>query len=386
MLLEIGLALLLAKVFGYGMEKLKQPAVVGEIAAGIFIGPFVAGQLFNIQYLTDITEDLAKLGIIFLLFISGLDIGMGEIKKAGKKGVLTSLFDVVFAFFFGFLAGQILGYDPRVSIAFANILVATSVGVTVRTLMEMRALHSNVGELILTVAVLDDILAIIVLSITLGKGDSIFLIGEITLFFIIFLITAFLITKFSRIRLAMPNLILTGAISFMLIFSAIAQHLGLAAITGAFFAGLALSNFPYRRRIIEFTRQVGEIFFIPLFFVWVGASFKLDAVLGIGVLALVLIPMAFLGKILGCSIGAKVCGFKTRDALAVGVGMMPRMEVALVVITTEMSMNIFGSESLAHQVLATTILLVIISSMITPFALKMVYKPEGDQSKPAPTD
>ncbi|KAA0000065.1 MAG: cation:proton antiporter, partial [Thermoplasmata archaeon] len=124
-------------------------------------------------------------------------------------------------------------------------------------------------------------------------------------------------------------------------------------------------------RIIEFTRGVGEIFFIPLFFVWVGASFDFYALKDMGMLVLLFVPMALIGKVIGCSLGAKISKFKTRDALAVGIGMMPRMEVALVVVTTEISMGIF-SDALAHQILAATILLVIISSILTPILLKIV--------------
>ena len=380
MLLEIGIALILAKVAGYAMEKVKQPAVIGEILAGIIIGPFIAGKFLGIKYLSPETEGIAQLGIILLLFISGLEIGIEEIKTAGKNGMVTSLFDVAIAFFFGYIAGQVLGYDIRVSIAIGNIMVATSVGITVRTLMEMHALHSKVGELILTVAVLDDILGIIVLSITLGQGKPIILLMKIILFFFLFILAAFVVFKIKEIKVHVPRLILTVALSFAFIFSALAKSLGLAAITGSFFAGLVFSNLPQRRRINEFTRQMGEIFFIPLFFVWVGASFDFYALENMGKLVLLFIPMALVGKIIGCSAGAKLCGFKIRDALAVGVGMMPRMEVALVVVTSEIAMGVFN-ETLAHQVLAATILLVIISSFITPVALKIVYREEKEEQR-----
>jgi len=137
---------------------------------------------------------------------------------------------------------------------------------------------------------------------------------------------------------------------------------------------------PQRRRIDDFMRQMGEVFLIPLFFIWVGASFDFNALGDMGKLVLLFIPMALMGKIIGCSAGAKVCGFRARDALAVGVGMMPRMEVALVVVTIEMSMKIFN-DALAHQVLASTILLVIVSSLITPPLLKIVYRGESSEKQ-----
>ena len=380
MLLEIGVALLLAKILGFAFEKLKQPAVIGEILTGIVVGPFIAGKLFGMEYLSPVTEGLGEMGIILLLFISGLEIGVDEIKTAGKKGLLTSLFDVSIAFLFGVIAGHILGYDIRTSIAIGNIMVATSVGITVRTLMEMHALHSKVGELILTVAVLDDVLGIVVLSITLGQGEPAMLIFKIFIFFLIFMAAVLIIRRMREIKIGIPRLMLTAAIAFAFIFSAVAVDLGLAAVTGAFFAGLIFSNLPQRRRIDDFMRQMGEVFLIPLFFIWVGASFDFNALGNMGKLVLLFIPMALIGKIIGCSAGAKVCGFRARDALAVGVGMMPRMEVALVVVTIEMSMKIFN-DALAHQVLASTILLVIVSSLITPPLLKIVYRGENSEKQ-----
>ncbi len=372
MLIEIGIALILAKLIGYALEKIKQPAVIGEILTGILLGPFIAGKI-GISYLSKTTEGIAYIGIILLLFISGLEIGIDELKTVGKNGFITSFFDVSIAFFFGYLAGHILGYDLKTSIAIGNILVATSVGITVKTLMEMHALHTKVGELILTVAVLDDVLSIIVLSITLGQGEPSILLLKIFTFFLIFLLLLFFSNIVKEIKFHIPRFLLTLSISFALIFSAFAKSLGLAAITGSFFAGLIFSKLPQRRRITDFIRQMGEIFFIPLFFVWVGASFDFSALEEIGNLVILFIPMALVGKIVGCSIGAKICGFKARNALAVGIGMMPRMEVALVVVTTEITMGVFN-EILAHQVLAATILLVIISSFITPILLKLVYK------------
>jgi Kef-type K+ transport system membrane component KefB len=373
LLLAIGLALILARFVGYLLEKIKQPAVIGEILAGIIIGPFVLGKIFDIQYLSPETEALGQLGIILLLFLSGLEIGLDEIKSASKNGFITTCLDASFAFLFGFIAGHILGYNLIVSVAIGNILVATSVGISVKTLMDMKALHSKVGELILTVAVLDDVFGIVILSITLGHGGTNFLILKVMLFFLIFLAILLVFNKVKNIKLHIPNLILTSSLAFLFLFSALAKMLGLAVITGSFFAGLLLSESRQRRKLIEFTRRVGEIFFIPLFFVWVGASFDFYALKDIGILVLLFIPMAMIGKILGCSLGAKICGFKSRDALAVGIGMMPRLEVALVVVTTEISMGVFSKE-LSHQILAATVLLVMITSLVTPFLLKIVYK------------
>ena len=146
-----------------------------------------------------------------------------------------------------------------------------------------------------------------------------------------------------------------------------------------FFAGLLVSNFPQKKRIRGFTRQIGEVFFIPLFFVWVGASFDFHALEDIGIFVVIFIILALIGKIVGSSVGARISGMRFRESLVVGIGMMPRMEIALVVVSTEVAREIFD-EPLAHHMMAGTILLVIISTLITPFLLKMIYKKKRDAS------
>lgn len=383
LLLELGLALFLARILGYAFDRVKQPAVIGEILSGIILGPFIMGNLLGFNILSESidapVEAIAYMGIVLLLFLSGIETGVGELKNSGKNGIITSAFDVAIAFLFGYLVGGAMGYDTIHRIAIGNIFSATSVGITVRSLMEMEALHTNVGNLILTVAVLDDILGIVILSVTLGQGSPEMMLLKILLFFAIFLVLLYAFYHFQKVKIKanIPRFVLTSALAFCFIFSALAVSLGLAAITGSFFAGLLLSVLPQRRRIVEFIHQIGDVFFIPLFFVWVGASFDFSALHGVGMLILYFIPMALLGKIIGCSMGARLTGFKNRDAIAVGVGMMPRMEVALIVVATEISMGIFTG-NMAHQILASTILLVIISSLITPFALRAIYKPPPD--------
>jgi Kef-type K+ transport system membrane component KefB len=374
MLLEIGIALILAKLIGALFERLHQPTVIGEILAGIVMGPFILGAVFDVDYVSAETGGIAQIGIILLLFISGLEIGIEEIRTAGKAGLVTALFGVAFAFLFGFLVGAAMGYDLVVGIAIGNIFVATSVGITVKTLMDMHALHSRVGELILTAAVLDDLFGVIILSVSLGSGHPEMLSLKIVLFFALFIGALLFINRVKEKKMHIPRLVITMAIATALILAAVAEELGFAAVTGSFFAGLLFSRMPQKRRIIEFSRGLGEIFFIPLFFVWVGASFDFNTREDVGMLVLLFIPLAFLAKILGCGLGARLVSFTGRDALAVGIGMVPRMEVALVVVSTIITMGVLPSTELENQMLAATILLVILSSIVTPVLLKAVFR------------
>lgn len=390
MLLEIALALILAKTLSHLFEKIKQPAVIGEILTGVILGPYLLGRFSNINLSilgneiihvslnlgTTEFEAVATLGIITLLFLSGLETKFDDMKNAGKGGIITSLLDVSVAFLFGYLVGHTLGFPTIQSLAIGAILTATSVGITVRTLMDMRKLATKSGTLILTVAVLDDVLGILILSMIIGKGSPIIIgIKAVVFFAVILFLGLHFIPKIMRIGdvIHAKQVLLTAALVLCFLFAALAESVGLAAITGAFLAGLLIGTTPQSKRILDFTRDIGYSFLIPMFFVWVGASFDFSSIGDVGLLVLLFIPAAIVGKIIGCSTGAKISGLTNREALQVGLGMIPRMEVALVVVATEISLGIFQGET-AHQMLAATILLVIITATLTPIILKIAYK------------
>ncbi|MCD6467751.1 MAG: cation:proton antiporter [Thermoplasmata archaeon] len=390
MLLEIALALILAKTLGYLFEKIRQPAVIGEILTGVLLGPYILGrfsdinlslfgnEIFHVTINLESTdfEALATLGIITLLFLSGLETKFDDIKNAGRGGMVTSILDVSIAFLFGYLVGHILGFPTLQSLAIGAILTATSVGISVRTLMDMGKLATRSGTLILTVAVLDDVLGILVLSMIIGKGSPIVIgIKAVVFFVVIIFLGLHFIPKVMKIGdiIHARQILLTAALVLCFLFAALAESVGLAAITGAFLAGLLIGTTPQSKRILDFTKDIGYSFLIPLFFVWIGASFDFSAVGNVGLLVLLFIPAALAGKIIGCSTGAKISGLTNREAMQVGLGMIPRMEVALVVVATEISLGIFQGEA-AHQMLAATILLVIVTAVLTPTLLKIAYK------------
>ena len=272
--------------------------------------------------------------------------------------------------------------SPAHSLAIGAILTATSVGITVRTLTEANSLSTRFGLMILTVAVLDDIWGILILSVVLGTGSAVELIIKVVVFFVLTLgiglpLIGYVMKIDKLIRI--PLILSTTGLTICFFFAALAHSMGLAAITGAFVAGLIISKTPQAKIVSEHIKTVGYAFFIPLFFVWVGANFDFKQLGGIGPIVLLFIPLAFLGKIIGCSLGSKISGLSNWESLIVGVGMIPRMEVALIVVTTEISMGIFTG-ALAHQMLASTLLLVIITSLLTPPILKIMIK-RGESKK-----
>jgi len=373
-------------------EKIKQPAVVGEILAGVLLGSFVLGRLSGIGFSTagysfcltmpDFTsetfESIASIGIIMLLFISGMETEVDKFKKIGKIGFSTASCGVVLPFLFGFLVGYYFGFPIQACLAAGTIFVATSIGTTARVLMDMHALNTDVGMTILSAAVIDDVIALIILTIVLGVGSPEWLLLKIAVFFLITLYFGFRIVARlmnSSSRLADPKIFLTIGMVLCFVFAFFAEELGIAAITGAYIAGLAIGTTIHSKKIIDDVRTIGHIFFIPLFFVWIGASINLSMLKTIGIFAVFFIPLAIAGKFVGCSIGARLGGLPGRKAIIVGIGMIPKMEYALITVTLAVSRGIFTGPT-AHQMLGVTVLHVCITTLLAPILLKATFKKE----------
>jgi len=398
-LLLVALALIFARILGYLFDRLKQPAVVGEIIAGIFLGGIVLA-VFSGQILVfydyklplpqlDFTSNefvlLAEIGILFLLFISGLETRMSKLKKMERASSFVAVGGIMFPLAFGVFSGLSFGFSSQESIVIGLILVATSVGVTVRTLMDLHVLDTDVGTTVLGGAVIDDILGIILLAFVLGIEslmDAVWISVRIAVFFLIFLILGLkIIDKILDLgeKIHLPKAFLSISLSILLIYSFFADRAGISGIIGAFIAGILIGQTVRSHKIANDVKTVGYGFFIPLFFVWVGASLWENAgddplsLAAIGVFSAVIIIVGIAGKIIGCGIGAKLAGMNSRESLQIGVGMIPRMELALIIVAAAISHEILTGEA-AHQILVTTILLTIVTALVAPFLIKATFK------------
>ena len=394
-ILLMALALIFARILGYIFDKLGQPAVIGEILAGIILGGLgiaaFSGQefsFFDITFLLpqlDFTSHeftlLAEIGILFMLFISGLQTSLAKLKKMEKASSFVAAGGIILPLLLGFLVGLFF-FSWQESIVVGLILTATSVGVTVRTLMDLHVLDTDVGTTILGGAVIDDVLAIILLAFILGIESPLWIGFKVVVFFLIFLYLGLkVIDKILDLgeKIRLPKAFLSVSLAIFFIFSFFADKAGIAGIIGAFVAGILIGQAVRSQKIIDDVKTIGYGFFIPLFFVWVGASLwqgvsrDLSSFVAIGILALVIIAVAIVGKIVGCGIGAKLAGMSSRESFQVGVGMIPRMEVALIIATAAISHGLLTGQ-IAHQILATTVLLTIATTLITPFLIKVVFK------------
>ena len=389
MLIELALALIFAKIMDEIFIRKRQPPVIGEILVGIFFSLtafFLPPSIHFVNYEFSINLDIhhpafdffADMGILFLLFLSGMETNLEDFKKSGKNAIFTGAFGVLLTLLFGFLFSfYLLGFDFKTAMVFGTIYTATSVGVTARTMMDMGILNTRVGNTILAAAVADDVFGIILVTIVLSSGEIV----EVAIGILLFFLSLYFISKYKSIEKIMqhadnflhtPFGIVSISVGTMLLFAYFAQLSKIAPITGAYFAGLLIGQSRQSRKITAPIRAIAYSIFIPIFFVKVGILVDFNLISSFNILLLGVIPLVFLGKVIGCGLGAKLSGLNMKESLRVGVGMTPEMEVALVIATLAYSSGIFGM-AMGTAVVTTTILYVVISAVLTPLTLKKLY-------------
>ena len=402
------MALISARIIGYLFFKIKQPVVIGEILAGIILGGIIvlifSGQNFVVlnykipmpmlNY-SDTSFNpfnfLAELGILFLLFISGLEINIKKLKKSEKPASMIAIGGVFVPLILGFIA--CVFFIPELnfheSIAIGLILTATSVGVSVRSLMDLGLIHTDISAKILSSAVIDDVLGIILLALALTIEKSIYDVAwvgiKIVIFFLIFLILGLKIID--RIldlgeKIHLPKAFLSVSLAILLIYSFFADKAGISGIIGAFVAGVLIGQNVRSAKIIEEVKTIGYGLFIPLFFVWVGTRiwnpcfcWEISKIAFVIKISIVLIFTGIIGKVIGCGLGAKLAKMNNKEALQIGIGMIPRMELALIISTATITRG-FVRTDIGTQIITATIILTLVTTLITPILIKASFKKE----------
>lgn len=385
-LLVLAIILLSTKVLGLLSERVHMPQVVGALLAGILLGPSVLGMVSETDFLTKTSE----IGVIILMFGAGLDTELKELKKTGVASFVIALIGVVvplvggYACYAGFFADKSDPVDMLKGLFIGVVLTATSVSITVETLREMGRLHGKVGTAILGAAVIDDVLGLIALTVLSAFTDESVrihvVLGRIGLFFLFVAAVGFVAHKiFARMDTAWgeKRRVAIGGLVFCLCMSYVSEALfGIADITGAYFAGLILCNIMRTRSYIaKKLTVVSYMFFSPVFFASIGIKTELTGMSGkLFVFSVVLLVVAILTKILGCGLGAKLCGFHTNEALSVGVGMISRGEVALIVAQKGAQAGLVD-----EHMFPAIVLVVIVTTLITPILLKVVMRHDAPQ-------
>ncbi|WP_457743155.1 cation:proton antiporter [Thermococcus sp.] len=371
LILYLALMLLTAETFGWLFSRIGQPVVLGQIIGGILLGLVFPP--------TGEVKDISMIGVIMLLFLAGLESSVEELREAGKSGFSVAFVGVIVAFAMGFaVTYPFKGFDQ--ALLYGALTTPTSVSLTVRVLMEIGRLKSREGTTILTAAIVDDILGIIVLTVVISSlvsgGVSVLSLLEILVkvgLFIAVMVFAmprvldYTLRKVVRIGFADSTVTLSMAALFA--FAYIAEHMNLASILGAYLLGLALSETEFRKPIFEHSRIIAHSVFVPLFFVDVGMNIPVRDLKSAGVFALLFSLVAIVSKVIGCGIGALIGGMRSREALRVGVGMIPRMGVELAMLAIAMKAGIVGSD--AYLVI---VLMIFLSTLVTPPLLKLAFR------------
>lgn len=358
-----------AKILGELFERVKQPAVIGEILAGVVLGPFIFGLINPLQMETfHVYEVFAEVGVIILLFSIGLHIKVDDILKVGKTSSVVAILGVILPFFFGYLFTLTSDHTTVEALFIGAAMVATSVGITARVFADLGILDSRVAKVMLGAAVIDDILALLVLAVVTGLGQGAISYVKITLLtleaagFIIFLtiIGKGLIPRLGPFLgfFKTKNAPFALALLFCLGLSAVASYIDLAAIVGAFMAGMVLAELNVEFRFSSKFESLYD-FLVPFFFVVMGTQVDLSVFTKFNLVgaALILTVFAILGKLIGCGLGAWSLGWK--EASVVGVGMVPRGEVGMIVASIGLGMGVISTDLYSiviFMVIATTIL------------------------------
>ena len=387
-LLDLALILLSTKVLGLLTRRFKMPQVVGALLAGVILGPAVLNTLSDVDFITKMSE----VGVIVLMFTAGMETDIKELKKTGAASCIIALIGVLVPLGGGFLLahffnGSDLSQGATASIFLQNmfigvILTATSVSITVETLKEMGKLNTRAGNAILGAAIIDDILGIIALTIITSMADPNVNIGIVLLkvvaFFIFAGVAGVLFFLFFRklqnhYHKDMRRFVILAFVFCLLISYCAEEFFGVADITGAFIAGLIISNTQRAPYIASRFETLSYTLISPVFFASIGLKMVMpEMTTSIIVFSILLMVIAVLTKIVGCGLGAKLCHFTTRESVQVGVGMVSRGEVALIVATKGAALGL-----MSDSFMGPIILTVVLTTVIAPVLLKIAFSDKG---------
>ncbi len=385
-LLDLAIILLCTKLLGVATKKVQMPQVVGALAAGLLLGPAMFGVLSE----TDFLATVAELGVIVLMFSAGLETDIKELKKSGKAAVVIAFCGVLLPIAGGFLAAWffnkpgMIESDASCSVMLQNIfmgvvLTATSVSITVETLKELGKLKTRTGNAILGAAIIDDILGIVALTVITSMADPsvhiAVVLGKVAAFFVFAIVVGYLFYRGYKYWMSQADRMrhrhVIIAFVFCLLMAYVAEHLfGVADITGAYIAGLIISNTERSEYLQEKYDILSYLLLSPVFFANIGISVELPKMTPTIILfTLIFVIVAVLTKIVGCGLGAKMCGYQPHQCKRIGIGMVSRGEVALIVASKGAAVGLLGS-----SFMGPVVVMVVITTIITPVLLKVVYR------------
>jgi len=376
-----------AKIGGYLSARLKQPSVLGELLAGLILGPTLLDMLhvwpvFSAdQHLGESITLMAELGVLLLMMLAGLELHLSELLKSGKVAALAGSLGVIIPLGLGWGIAVLFGAASSEALFIGLTLAATSVSISAQTLMELNVLQSRVGLAMLGAAVFDDILVILALSVSFilvggaagGLSSVIITILSMIGYLVVASLLGFwLLPRLSRWidRLPISQGMLAFALITSLIYAWAAEVVGgMAAITGAFLVGLFLARTPFKERIEAGVSALAYGFFVPIFFINIGLEVNMRTIGG-GTLwfALIITLVAVLSKLAGSGLGARLGGFSARESWQLGIGMVSRGEVGLIVASFALAEGLLSLENFS-----VVVFMVIMATLVTPPMLRASF-------------
>ncbi len=372
-LLEVLLLIVLAKVLGEVFSRISLPRVIGELLAGIILGPSILAVVAPTEEL----EILSTIGVVFFMLSAGLEIDLERLMKHFREGLLVAVFGVAVPFLLGFILGYLYGYGLVTSFCLGTCLSITAIGLSIRTLMDLNMLNTRVGLTIVNAAVDDDVIGLVLMSIATAlaieeEAVSYHRVVTSAITAVAFIIASFMIVHYlgTRLRSVVSRYFratsskLVLAISLALLFGLVARASSLHEIIGVFIAGMLLRNVlgkEVEKEILDFTLA----FFALLFFSYIGVKTDIGSILEITEVAIALIAFAFIGKIIGGVIGGTLSGLSLPEALVVGIAMNSRAAVELAIANMLYTVGV-----LSLELFSAIVLMAAVTSIATPLMLK----------------
>jgi Kef-type K+ transport system membrane component KefB len=392
--ISVCILLFAAKLMAELFVRLKLPVVLGELIAGMIVGPFAIGSLFmingeNFFQINEEVKILGEIGAIVILFMAGLEMTPREFLRGGKASFTVGTLGVIVPFFVGLIVFQLFGFDAFQAMLVATALTATSIAISVQVLSEYGKLKTPEARLIIGAAVVDDILAIAVLSIVTSLGADSMQVDVVEIVFTIAKVLGFFAAMAIAAIFVIPRVVGSSmwkagggveGVATAAFFGAagVAAAIGLSPILGSFVVGMALASTKAFERVEHYISKLGLIF-APLFFAIIGAQVDFRGInLEILLIGAVIIVIAVTTKLLGCGLPAWLFLKDKCQAKRVGIGMISRGEVGLIVAGVGLTSGVLTS-----NVYSTIVIMVAVTTIITPVWLKIEYRKEIQQNPPS---
>lgn len=377
LLFQLALILLASKAAGSLSVRMKQPAVLGKLLVGIILGP----ALLDLIHETEVLEAFSQIGVILLMFLAGLETDLEEFKQSGRSSTYVGFLGIIFPLGLGYWAGILLGMPVFEALFLGLLLSATSVSISVQSLKELGRLKSKEGATVLGAAVIDDVVVIILLAFVMSLAGGDVHLGMLVLKKVLFFAAAILLAwkvipwfmrKFTLLRVS--ETVITAALISCFLLAYLAEYTGVAAIIGAYIAGISISRTSYKTIVTGKVETMAYALFVPVFFTTIGLKVNFTGLWSELPLIIGLSLLAIATKLIGAALGAKASGFGWRSALGIGSAMVSRGEVALIIAA-------IGQEArlIPDDLFAIVVIVVLVTTLVTPPMMKLFFtdpKPE----------